>query len=99
MYKDLNVAIDTEMNVATLYITNSSRGKRLAAEYVKAFEKHQKELEEQREAALKEYEEEMRREKEELENAQENITGENTKTDTQAEAETTDLPETPPNAE
>lgn len=97
MYKDLNVAIDTEMNVATLYITNSSRGKRLAAEYVKAFEKHQKELEEQREAALKEYEEEMRREKEELENAQENITGENT--DTEAEAETTDMPETPPNAE
>ena len=46
---------------------------------------------------MKEYEEEMRREKEELENAQENITGEDTETDTEAEA--TDLAETPPNAE
>jgi len=97
MYKDLNVAVDTEMNVATLYITNSSRGKRLAAEYVKAYEKHREKLEAEREAAQKEYEEEMRREMEELENAQD----ENDEVDTEIPADTPSEPstETPPQAE
>ncbi len=69
-YKNMNVYVNTQMNVAKLYIENNSRGKRLAKEYVNAYEKHLKELEEQREAARKEYEEEMRREEEQAENTE-----------------------------
>lgn len=65
MYKDLNVDVNSQYDVATLYIENTSRGKRLASEYAKAEERRLKELEEERKAAQKEYEEEMAKEKEE----------------------------------
>ena len=71
MYKNLNVHIDSQMDVAQLYIKNKSQGKRLASEYAKAEERRQKELEAERKAAQKEYEEEMRKEREALKNEQE----------------------------
>lgn len=65
-YKDRYVYFDSQMNVATLWLENHSRGKRLAKEYTTAEEKliaaeKQKYLEEQ-EANRREYEEDMRNE-------------------------------------
>ena len=79
-YKDMNVLVNTQMNVANLYIKNNSQGKRLAKEYVNAFEKELKALEEERAAAQKEYEEEMKNLREEAE--KEAQTGEQATPDT-----------------
>ena len=66
-YKNMNVLVNTQMNVANLYIKNNSQGKRLAKEYVTALEKQMKALEEERAAAQKEYEEELKKQQEEAE--------------------------------
>ena len=62
-YKDKYVYFDSQMNVATLYLTNHSRGKRLASEYITAEEKLVAAEEERRHAEEEEhrrtYEEEM----------------------------------------
>ena len=62
-YKDKYVYFDSQMNVATLYLTNHSRGKRLASEYITAEEKLVAAEEERRRAEEEEhrrtYEEEM----------------------------------------
>ena len=65
-YKDKYVYFDSQMNVATLYLTNHSRGKRLASEYITAEEKLVAAEEERRRAEEEEnrraYEEDMRNE-------------------------------------
>lgn len=56
-YRDSYVTVDSQMEVAQLYLVNPSRGKRLAAEYISAKKKYDQMIEEEREAAARAYRE------------------------------------------
>lgn len=63
-YKDRYLYIDSQYDVALLFLENESRGKRLAKEYITENNKYEQMREAEREAAEKEYEEQREAERE-----------------------------------
>lgn len=73
-YKDKYIYIDSQLDVAKLYLQNNSRGKRLANEYVIEKNKYDAMIEAQEEAARQEYEEHLKQEQEQKQQQEQNST-------------------------